>query len=277
MADKATEFFLKIGFNEIVDDDSDDDFDMITADGRKLRGPDCLYVETLNEEKRVDLRNEGKEVEEFWERGWISDYYRFRRANFDIYNDRYYKSFPTRYNIREFKFTKSLRRVLNKNRDLKTVIRPLRITQAKSDLHDAYNYLRHGELPETTLQKNYDVIKYYPTKLTELCIFKGEKLIACSIFEIGNYAVYSNTAFWDLNEKQRSLGTLTIILEVQYALKLGMFHYYLGTLTPRNPNYLYKLRYQGLELFDWDYERWRDINDPRTKEMLKQKLPRKRD
>jgi arginyl-tRNA--protein-N-Asp/Glu arginylyltransferase len=80
-----------------------------------------------------------------------------------------------------------------------------------------------------------------------------------------------------LNEKSRGLGTLTILLEVQYALKRKINYYYLGHFYAHNPNYHYKTRFSGFELYDWDNDRWLDFRHSKTKELLKQKLPRRKD
>lgn len=279
MTNKVIEFLFQIGFSgQDIDEFCQLKPDTILPDGREFYGNDILYAIVQEDELYIDLRDTNELIEAYWEKAWHSGYCIFHRANFDSYKGRCYKTFPTRYKLWEFRFTKNLRRVLKKNSDLKTVIRPLRITPAKSDLFDAYHYLWHGEPPRESLAKSYEYIKYYPTKLMELCIFKEDKLIACSIFEVGNFSMYSNVGFWDLNEASRSLGTLTILLEVQYALKHNFAYYYLGQFYAQNPNYHYKARFSGLELWDWDKGYWIDFKfQPRIKELLKQKLPRHND
>ena len=278
MANKIIEFLFQIGFTiDDINEFYEKAYDFVEKDGRQSRGPDCIYAIVQEDEDSIDLNDTGELVEAYWEKGWISDFVHFRRNNFDSYKGTYYKAFPTRYKLPDFKLTKSMRRILKKNEDLKTVIRPLRITPAKSNLHDLYYFLRFGEQPRKSLLEDYKYIVYYPTKLMELCIFKENKLIACSIFEVGNFSTYSNTVFWDLTEKSRSLGTLTILLEIQYAIEQKMFYYYMGHFYPQNPNYHYKTRFGGLELYDWERDCWVSFNyRPRIKEMLKQKLPRRK-
>lgn len=279
MDDKVIKFLYEIGF-------TDDEIDELLvhkpagfyANGKPYYNIDLLYAITETEEKHVEVRETGEIIEAYWDKGWVSGgFYDFHRSNYDSYKKRYYKAFPTRYNLYEFKFTKSLRRVLNKNRDLKTVIRPLRVTPQKSDLHDTYNYLRHGEMPKKSLLERYKYVSNDDSKKMELCIFKGDKLVACSFFEVGMYALYSNSAFWDLDEKARSLGTLTILLEARYALSRGLHNYYLGHFYVQNPAYHYKARFGGFQLYDWDNDRWVYFRNPRVKELLKQKLPRHAD
>lgn len=274
------QFLEGIGFTKAdFDEFNHVEPDGVDGKGRPFYGNDVIYAKTYDEEINVELRETGEIIEHYWNQAWVAGYCDFHRSNYESYKGTYYKVFPTRYTLRDFKFTKSLRRVLNRNKDLQTVIRPLRVTPEKSDLYDTYNYLKHGEPPRKSLREVYKYVSHDDSKKMELCVFKDNRLVACSIFEHGYYGLYSNTAFWNLTETARSLGTLTILLEVQYALSKRMVWYYLGHFYPRNPNYLYKTRFQGLELWDWDNERWVNfkLQRPRIKEMLKQKLPRHKD
>ena len=279
MSIKVVEFLYRIGFT----DDEVDEFyhiepDGVDGKGNLFYGNDLLYVKVKEEQEYIDLRDTGEIIEKYWEKGWISGFGEIHRINYDCYQGRMYLAFPTRYKLPEFKFTKSLRRVLNKNRDLQWIIRPLRITPGKSELHDSYNFLKHGEMPKKPLVEIYKYFSDHDSKKMELCIFKGDKLIACSFFEVGTFSTYGNTAFWDLSEKSRSLGTLTLLLEIKYALSKNMFYHYLGNFYAQNPTYHYKTRFPGFQLMNWNNFSWVDFkHTSMIKEMLKQKLPRRTD
>ena len=254
-------------------DNEDDDFDIITADEIDHYQPNGRYAIVIDEEMYVDLHHEGEPIEDYWEKGWNTGFTDFTRYNFDVYNEKYIKTFPTRYKLSEFTLTKSLRRVFNKNKDLKSIVRPLRITDAKEKLYAEYQKLRHNNTPRT-LSKSYEYIKYYPSYLTELCVFKDGRLIACTIFEVGNDSMVGKLCFWDLSESRRGLGILTVLLEIKYALSKNLKYYYLGQYFKQDPNYQYKTRFGGLELLNWETFSWVDFKDPFAKEMLDQKLPR---
>lgn len=278
MDEEKLEVLIKMGiYNPSDPEDVAEGFYDCEINGRFFHKPDCIYAETLEEEIYVDLQDTGEIIDHYWDKGWISGYGSFHRANYDVYKGRYRKAFPTRIQLCQFAFTKSLRRVLNKNRDLKYIIRPLRITTEKMCLHDLHHYARYREMPEKPLTESYKYIRHYPSKLTELCVFNEGKLVACSIFEVGEFSMVSNTAFWDINEKSRSLGILTILLEIKYALRRKLALYYLGFYYRQNPNYQYKTRFRGLELYDWDNRHWLPYGHPWTEEVLNQRLPRKQD
>lgn len=279
MPDERENALLQLGLIQPNDKtlDDEDDYDFVAADGTKYRGPDLLYTKVLEEELYIDVRDQGEMIESYWEKAWSSGTTTLHRTNYDVYKERYFKSFPTRYKLWEFVFTKSLRHILKKNEDLITIIRPLRVTKEKEKLFLSHHVARYKNPPRESLSKTYEYQSLYASDLTELCVFKDEKLIACSIFEVARYAMVSNACFWDINEANRSLGIYTILREIQYALEKRMVYYYLGSYYKQNPNYQYKTRFRGLELFDWKNNSWIDFKVPRTKEMLNERLPRHKD
>lgn len=235
------------------------------------------YVGEIDEEIYVDIRGSGETIDDYWAKGWLSGFINFRRFNVDGYKDRAYKVFPTRYRLNNFRLSKSQRRLLRKNSSLRSIIRPLRITEGKSKLYSIYQEKRHNNPDNKALGNVYDYIKHYPSDLMELCVFDEKKLIACSIFQIGNEAIYSDVAFWDLDEPRYGLGILTVLLEMQYGRKLNLDYYYLGHYFRKNPNYQYKTRFAGLELYDWDNDCWIDYTDETAEPLLSQKLVPEKD
>ncbi len=159
MESKVFEFLLRIGFTvDDIEEFYEENYDFVEKDGRKTRGPDCLYAIVQEDEDWVELSESDKPIEAYWEEGWVADFALFQRNNYDVYQGSYRKTFPTRYKLPNFKLTKSMCRILKKNEDLKTIIRPLRITPAKSNLRDIYHFLRFGETPQKSLLEHYKYI-----------------------------------------------------------------------------------------------------------------------
>lgn len=220
----------------------------------------------------VDLRDWGESVDDYWANGWTVDFVAGSRCNWDYYGDSTYKVFPTRYRLDEFHLTKSMRRVLNKNRDLEYIVRPLRITPAKEELYHKHHVKRFRATPRQPLAQRYDYIVHNPSTLMEICFFDAERLVAFSIFEVGDRAVYSNSGSWPMSEHRRGLGTLTILKEIEYARSRNCKYYYLGFYYTQNPAYAYKTRFPGLELYDWENRKWVRYDDPYAKELLQQEF-----
>lgn len=220
---------------------------------------DCYEPDIIDEYENSYFDDDEISVDDYLAKGWQTSDEGYRRFDSDVHNDREYRVFPTRYRLKDFKLTKSLRRVLNKNRDLKTTIRPFRPTEGKDDLYTAHLHSRfEKEKPRYTLRKAYEYLRLSWIQLMEVSIFKDDRLIACSVFEVSEKSVFGSRAFWDPNEKARSLGILTVLLEMQYALKSGKDFYYLGHFFEQSPVYRYKSRFPAFELWDWDNERWVD-------------------
>ena len=54
------------------------------------------------------------------------------------------------------------------------------------------------------------------------------------------------------SEEKRSLGILTMLLEIRYALERGKKFYYSGYAYEGSSFYDYKKRFSALESFDWN-------------------------
>ncbi|HQU85232.1 MAG TPA: nucleotidyltransferase domain-containing protein [Pyrinomonadaceae bacterium] len=220
---------------------------------------DCHEPDVIDEYEFSFFDDDDITVDEYLAKGWQTSDEGYRRFDSDVHNECEYRVFPTRYRLKDFKLSKSLRRVLNKNRDLKMSIRPFRPTEAKDDLYTAHLHSRfEKEKPRYTLQTAYDHLKYSYVQPMEAVVFKENKLIACSVFEVSENSVFGSRAFWDPNLKNRSLGILTVLLEMQFGVKNGKEFYYLGHYFEQNPVYRYKSRFPAFDLWDWDNERWVD-------------------
>ena len=256
-------FFVKFSIMCCAENNLPDEYD-----------DDCYDFDII-EESIFEIDFYEYNIDDYWARAWTINDEGFYRADWEIYNNREYRAYPTRYRLGDFTFSKSLRRTLKKNADLKIVIRPFRPTEGKDDLLTAHKQIRFkSEKERHSLRNNYQYLKYAPIELMETAVFKGEKLVACSVFMVSEHSVAGNFAFWDPHETARGLGILTVLLEVRYAIERGKEFYYLGDYIKQNPNYQYKTRFPGLELWDWDNENWVDYKSgqKRLEEMFKHRF-----
>lgn len=239
---------------------------------------DCMDCIVIEEEDNLDIRDRGENADKYWAEGWVLNYAHQMRSDFDVdANGRYQRVYPTRYFVERLNITKSMRRVLARNCDLRVVTRPLRITPAKEKLYIAHHLSRFGSAPRELLNKRYQYIVYHVAKMMETCYFLKDELVAFSIFEVGDYSLWSNLGVWSPAHADRSLGTLTVLNEIEYAREHNLLIYYLGHYFPSNPSYEYKLRFRPLELYDWDNKCWIPYDSPRTAQMLREPLRRRED
>lgn len=187
--------------------------------------------------------------DELFADGWYHFNQKFRR-----YIDRgRFRSLPLRIRLENFKPSKSQRRVLRINADLRVERFPLFV---EKDSEECILFRRHN----TRFREKAPEIIQLPRqgeRNRKFHVFDGGKLIAASYFETGAYASHAYYATFDPEIQWRSLGTLTILKEIEYAKENGNEFYYLGYAFDKPSFYDYKKRFIGLESYDWNTMEWK--------------------
>ncbi len=218
-----------------------------------------------------------KDVNEFLERdemtlsdwegllnsGWdrVGSFFFHRR--FDVFQSIFednltaYQLMPLRYNLTDFSFSKSQRIIKRRNEDLRRVFRPAFIDDEKLTMFDNWysgRFFTEGSI--FTWVSGTD--KPFPTY--EVALYKGDKLVACSFFDITPSVQYSTLAMYDHNEKHRSLGTYTLISEVEFAIENHKMYHYPGHAYAQKSVYDYKKKYNNMENYDWETSTWQSLD-----------------
>ena len=175
----------------------------------------------------------------------------FFRYSLGIYDDEIRRVEPLRIRLRDFKLSKSQRRVLRKNDDLRIKVRPARITDESEDL-----FHRHKQRFESgTPTSIYDFLSEDPATVpcdaSEIAIYMDGRLVAVSYFDEGEKATSGIYASFDPELSRRGLGTLTMLKEIEYSISTGREYYYPGFAYEGPSFYDYKKRFAALETFDW--------------------------
>ncbi len=183
--------------------------------------------------------------------GWRHFGTYFFRYSLALYHDEVRRVMPLRVRLADFRLSKSQRRVLNKNGDVKIKIRPTRITAESEDLFERHKQrFDHG-----TPNSIYDFLSSKPDTLPcfgrELAVYRGKRLIAVSYFDLGATAISGIYAAFDPDESDRSLGTFTMLKEIEFAAGTEREFYYQGYAYEGSSFYDYKKRLSGTEVFDW--------------------------
>lgn len=183
--------------------------------------------------------------------GWRHFGTHFFRYNISIYEGRICRVIPLRIRLANFSLSKNKRRILKKNQDLQIVIRPIEITEEKDLLFDRHKQrFTHG-IPYSI----YDFLSYnaakIPIEALEVCLYKKNNLIAVSFFDVGKTSISSIYAMFAPDQSSRSLGILTMLIEIDFAKKNHKDFYYQGYCYEVNSFYDYKKRFRALEKFDW--------------------------
>jgi len=183
--------------------------------------------------------------------GWRHFGERFQRYSLNYYKDEIRRVIPLRVRLSEFEPSRSQRRVLRKNTDVRIQVVPAEIT---ADVHILF--LKHRrrfthDIPESI----YTFVSIDPSNIPTdgqlLLCWLDDTLVAASFFEMSTRGLSSVYAMFDPEHSDRGLGTFTMLKEIEYARQDGKKFYYHGYAYEGESFYDYKKRLSGLEAFDW--------------------------
>jgi leucyl-tRNA---protein transferase len=237
---------------------------------------DGLFVQAIEDEKHVDLRDESMTADVYWAEGWILDFARATRTDLTFHDDKPVRMYPVRYRVADFDLSRRFRRVLKRNEDVRCVVRPLRLTPAKDELYKVHCYSRFQDY-KGALSRGYKYIVHHDPPLRELTMFGPDgRLIAFSIIEIGTAASYGRLTAWSPDERHRSLGTFAMLKAIEYARERGFKYHYVGPTYLADRAFNYKLRYPACEVYDWERNEWYASDSAKAIKLLNAPLRRRR-
>ncbi len=168
---------------------------------------------------------------------------------------------PLRIDLAGFTPSRSQRRVLRRNSDVRVVIRDAVIDSEKEGLFDRHR----GRFKENVPNSLYDFLSEHPASVPcpnhEICVYSESRLLAFSFLDIGLTATSAVYAAFDPAENKRSLGIFTMLCAIEHSLNLGRRYYYPGYAYREPSMYDYKKRFGSLEFLDWN-EGWKRWPDP---------------
>ena len=197
-----------------------------------------------------------EQLDELLALGWRHFDFHFFRYNLAIYKNEIRLVIPLRIRLSAFSLSKSLRRVIRKNEDLRVVIQPATVSDEKAELFDRHKERFYENAPSSL----YDYLSLFdpaavPCEVREICVYSGKKLLAASFFDVGSRSLSGIYAMFEPTESGRSLGILTMLKEIEFAIENGKEFYYQGYSYQGESFYDYKKRFRGSEAFDWN-GRW---------------------
>lgn len=205
----------------------------------------------LNEESYAEKLHP-PQADAVWADGWRHFGTHFFRYNLGIYEDEIRRVIPLRVRLADFKLSKSQRRVIRKNADLQTIIRPVQITAETESLFNRHKRRFKNGVPDSI----YDFLSRdaasVPCEAKEVCVSDGDTLIAASFFAVGEKALSAIYGMFAPEEQARSLGIFTMLKEIEFAIENGKDFYYQGYCYEGESFYDYKKRFAGIEAFDWN-------------------------
>ncbi len=150
---------------------------------------------------------------------------------------------------------KSQRRVLRRNADVEVRVQRAVIDDTRRALFAIHRERFTENIPDALEDFLGPAPHLGPCLTLELGGFLRGELVAASFLDIGETAVSSVYAIFHPEEERRSLGTATMLWEIELARRLGRRWHYPGYATVEPSAYDYKKRFRGVEAFDW--REWR--------------------
>ncbi len=162
---------------------------------------------------------------------------------------------PIRVLAREYRPTKSHRRIIRKNEDLELRIAPPKFTKEKLRIYSDYLTSQHGCEADHSADGLKNFLYTSPVRTLEFEYRLRGRLLAVAIADICSRSLSSVYAFYDPDFSSRSLGTFSAIQEIHFCRNHDIQYYYLGFLVSACPSMNYKARFEPHEILDGSF-RW---------------------
>ena len=145
--------------------------------------------------------------------------------------------------LKNHQFSRSLRRIKKTNdSQFRFEIQRVQLTQAKEKLYQKHLERFKGFLFDSLDQFLFAYGKSSVFNTYEITVYDGDKLVAFSLFDIGENSMASLLGIYNTDYSKYSLGIYTMILEIEFAKKKNITYYYPGYVLDNSEEFDYKLR-----------------------------------
>lgn len=152
---------------------------------------------------------------------------------------------PLRIPIWEFTPTKSQRRVLRKNEDLRIEIGPVTFSEERLTLYNRHKQERGLNRDEKLMTRRGYEGWFLQTCTTtvEMRYYAEDRLIGVGIVDVGEKDASSVYFYFDPDESKRSLGVFSVMAEIHWMRSRKGRHHYLGLYVADCSHLVYKASY----------------------------------
>ncbi len=146
--------------------------------------------------------------------------------------------------VDEFTPSRSMRRVLRRNADVRVDVAESMATAEKFAIYQRYLDGQH----DNTMSRSYDAFHDFlydsPMETFEFQYHLGERLIGVSVVDKCPGGLSSVYMYFDPDHRERSLGTFSVEKEIRYCQEEGLSYYYLGFYVAQGKTMAYKARFR---------------------------------
>lgn len=196
-------------------------------------------------------------MDQLWAAGWrhFGPYF-FRYSQQTGPQGELQRIAPLRIDVAACTFTRSQRRVLGKNLDLRCEVTSACLSEDLHALFDRHRKRFIFNQPQDLQSFLGDHPEQGPCDCRMVGVFEKDRLVAASFMDWGLTAASSVYAMFEPACAARSLGIFTLLLEIEQCRMAGLRWLYPGYATQEPSLYDYKKQFRGLETLDWVSGRW---------------------
>ncbi len=216
--------------------------------GREER---CVYLPDQRSQLRYRIINHctPETYQSLLERGWR----RFGRVFFRPACAACSQCRSLRVDVERFRPNRSMRRTLQRNRDLRVGVRPAAVSEEHRELYESY----HRDMAERKgwTEKSIGLLDYYRTFVDgrqgfghEMLLFDGDRLAAVALVDLLPRALSAVYCYYEPELRSRSLGVYSVLRQIDLARELGTPYVYLGYWIEGNASMRYKASYRPHEI-----------------------------
>ena len=156
---------------------------------------------------------------------------------------------PLRVPVASFVPSRSQRRALKRNQDVELEVGPPEPTQEKLDLHNRFVATRfdRGDAGFPSLESYAEVFGGSPVSTREMRYRVDGRLVGLGLVDLLPDVVSSVYFYFDPDESRRSLGTYSVLQEVELARRTERRYVYLGYYISGCREMSYKARFRPCE------------------------------
>ena len=220
---------------------------------------DCAYIQGLTSvtEYNIISRPTVEMAEDYLERGWR----RFGKMFFRPNCTNCSRCIPLRVELKNFKLTRSMRKAVNRNKNVTLEIGAPECTKEHIRLHNDYH--RNQNLLKKWPHHNISATEYrmlfcepMPFAREYRYFDENRRLIGVGYVDTLPSAYSSLYFFYDPAWASKSPGIFSIVTEITRALKSGAAYYHLGYYVKNCASMDYKLRFKPFDLLHGCEDVW---------------------
>lgn len=152
---------------------------------------------------------------------------------------------PLRVPVATFLPSRSQRRVLQRNRDVRASVRRPEFTPATWQLYQRYLQHQHGRPADHDTEASLQAHLYASVVDTVEVLYQlGDRTVAISLLDVCSRSVSAVYHFFDPDCEARSLGVFSVLHEIEWTRTQGVPHYYLGYWIEGAKTMQYKANYR---------------------------------